>query len=123
MRTALIVCLLAFSAGRAKGGLSVKDYQSIMATKDEDAIRLVTSYIKGLGEGMLYYSIRTEDTKQTPLFCAPERLALQTKNYVDIIEREIKRAAIHMPKKELDEVALPTILLSGLEDTFPCKAK
>lgn len=124
MRSLLIIFLLAVGVTGANAQMSVKQYQDIIATGDSDAINLVTSYIKGLGDGFVFYSVRAEDSvKQQPLFCQPDNLALHTENFVDIVNREIKKAVGAMSKEKLDAVPLATVLLSGLQETFPCKAK
>jgi hypothetical protein len=121
MRTLPIIFLLAVGATGANAQMSVKDYQEIIATKDSDAIHLVTSYIKGIGDGFVFYGVRAEDSvNQKPLFCQPGKLPLRTENFVDIIDNEIKRSATLMPKEKLDKIPLATILLSGLQETFPC---
>jgi hypothetical protein len=124
MRPLRIVFLLAVGVTGASAQMSVKDYQDVMATSNEGAIKLVTSYVKGIGDGFVFYSVRAEDSlKQKPLFCQPDKLVLQTQNFMDILDREIKKAASAMPKDKLDGIPLATILLSGLQDTFPCKTK
>jgi hypothetical protein len=124
MRPLLIVFLLAVDVTGANAQMSVKDYQDILATKDSDAMHVVTSYIKGVGDGFVFYGARAEDSmNQKPLFCQPDKLPLRTENFVDIINNEIKRAATRMPKEKLDKIPLATILLSGLQETFPCKTK
>lgn len=124
MRPLLIVVLFSASAIVASAQMSVKDYRDIVATNDSDALRLVTSYIKGIGDGFVFYGVRAEDSmNQKPLFCQPDKLPLRTENFVDIISNEIKRAATRMPKEKLDKIPLATILLSGLQETFPCKTK
>lgn len=124
MRSIPTALLFLLSVVCAQAQMSVGEYQKSMATKDPDVINLVKTYIKGIGDGFVYFGVRAESSpKFTPLFCQPDGLALRTENFVDILNGEIKKASAAMSKEKLDQVPIPTILLSGLQATFPCKGK
>jgi hypothetical protein len=80
-----------------------------------DASRLIELYLKGVGDGLVSANSMMAYRHQQPLFCQPDELALQSGNFIDILEREIKR-----PPPWRDDSSLPFILLRGLQNTFPC---
>ena len=75
-------------------------------------------YLKGVGDGLVLANAMGF-RRQQPLFCQPEELGLVGRNFVDILERELKRTPPRGgPWRDND--ILPFILLHGLMNTFPC---
>jgi hypothetical protein len=83
------------------------------------ASHLIELYLKGVGDGLLFANASMVFRRQQPLFCQPEELALHGSNFVDILERELKRTPPRGGPWRDDDV-LPFILLHGLMNTFPC---
>jgi hypothetical protein len=118
----LAPCLLAFSCLHADAQLSVKDYRATLTVGNKSDVAELKFYISGMGEGIIWANAEAARRK-TPLFCEPDKLELVADNYLGFIDGQIKR--LSQPggatKAEVDSMALGVLLLSGLEETFPCK--
>jgi hypothetical protein len=123
MRSLLVVLLLltlSVAQMNAVTTLTVKKYRSDMAS--DLSRQIVTVYIRGMGEGMIWINTKLEREKR-PLFCLTEQVVLNDDNYIDIIDAQIKKLAAVTTQAELDDFQVGTILMYGLQATFPCKAK
>jgi hypothetical protein len=123
MRSLLVVLLLltlSVAQMNAVTTLTVKKYRSDMAS--DLSRQIVTVYIRGMGEGMIWINTKLEREKR-PLFCLTEQVALNDDNYIDIIDAQLKKLAAVTTQAELDDFQVGTILMYGLQATFPCKAK
>jgi hypothetical protein len=108
MILALIIIVGGVSPARS---VDFKDYEKI---KDSKEFKL---YIKGVGEGISWANTALEARGSKLLFCQPNKLALGSKNYLDILRREIGENA------DVYKIDTPVeaILLRGIINTFPCK--
>jgi hypothetical protein len=123
MRSLLVVFLLltvCVAQMNAVTTLTVKKYRSDMAS--DLSRQILTVYIRGMGEGMMWINTRLQREKR-PLFCLAEQVVLNDENYIDIIDAQIKKLAAATKPAELDEMQIGTILMYGLQATFPCNAK
>jgi len=89
-------------------------------------------YIDGLGDGMRAANVTgflnsAKLGSPALLYCPPPRLALQTENYIAILEGEIKRRldlAGDDPIKirAVMQTSIDHVLMDGLVNTFPCSS-
>ncbi len=72
-------------------------------------------YLDGVKGGLLSYNAWLKSHGEQPAFCMPEHLAMTTEQAEDIMLKSAdKRAA-------KDDMLVALLLLSGLQDTFPCE--
>jgi hypothetical protein len=95
--------------------ITVKDYRQQMSLADR---RMLEIHMAGLGTGIAWANAQAERFK-TPLYCPPGKLAIQTENYIDIINRKIKESSERIPASH-DHTPIVMLLLDGLMKTFPC---
>jgi hypothetical protein len=94
---------------------TVKYYQEQMSTGG-DAAKLMEVFIAGVGEGVFWANIFGDiQNKNARLYCPRGKLALNGHNYAAILDDEIK--------KQADRMTASSLLIMGLEETFPCKAE
>ncbi len=115
----IVIIIILLISSDVLAGLSLKDYEE---SNKNDGI--MTSYVVGIGDGVLFANVELITKKQDPLFCQPGKLGLAYDNYRDIIDRQIeymktKNYSLYEQNKEKFPLAL--ILLQGLIATFPCK--
>jgi hypothetical protein len=125
MRTLVTtLCLLTLSAVQVKAQITVKDYRATMVANNRTEVAELKLYIGGMGEGILWANSEAT-SKKTPLYCEPDKLELVADNYIGMIDGQIKKLSQPggVTKAELDDFAIGVLLLKGLEETFPCKAK
>ena len=115
-------CLLLFVllCSTVKADVTVKEYTEAKA--NPGMAEILSSHIKGLGEGFGWANADLELAGRPPLFCAPRNLALAAENYFDIIERKIAAAKSKYTQEKVEKLYIPMLLLHGLEETFPCNA-
>jgi hypothetical protein len=111
MKTLLLILALAASASAEH---TVKSYREAKAKGGEDA-GLAEVYLAGIAHGFSWVNISAKDDSREPLFCAPEKMALQTANYEQILESFLKRRS-----PNLENAPLGMVLLFALKDAFPC---
>jgi len=117
MRT-LSAALFALLLGgvHAKAENTVKQYRAYLASPDQAVVNGIKIYVQGLAEGIQAASVAT----QKQLYCPPKGVPLAMNNYVDILDRQIRKAAISMPQAQLESTWVVVLLLEGLQQTFPC---
>jgi len=91
--------------------LSMKDYDRLM---NDASFR---SYMNGVGTGFQYANALLMIRNQQRLFCTSDNVALKEDDYLDILARKIKELKAKKPRADL---RLPTVLLMGLQEAFPC---
>ncbi len=112
MRSILIVAsLLIFANPVCAEWGAVGDLNT---SKDKDHFYL---YLIAVGHGFLWANTELTIRKQPNLYCPPEYLSLEFANYLDILEKELKRN----PQSYTPEMPVALPLLNGLIETFPCK--
>ena len=119
MRNFIVLAgLFVFSAATVNAEMKVWYYLLTKDRKDE----ITKNYVRGLGEGIL--EANTQATlKGIPLYCQPEKLALTTENYIDMIDRQIETAKRYHKDEELRELGISMLLMLQLLETFPCSKK
>ena len=103
--------------------MTVKQYRATITSPYPGVVHLTQAYIEGLGEGMMWANVRATFKGGQPLYCQPGKLSLGTDNYVDMIDHRIAALSKSLTDKELGESLIPLLLLSALEETFPCPSK
>lgn len=121
-RLSFAFALVAFS-GSLSAEITVKDYRRIMNSKDKTQVDVLTAYLSGLGSGFSWANARTIYIGRQPLYCQPVKLAVQTDNYIDILNRQINDEAAATTEADLAERFIEQVLLDGLQKTFPCPTK
>ena len=72
-------------------------------------------YLDGVRSGLISYNLWTKRHGGQPAFCMPEDLAMTTEQTEDLMLKSAdKRAA-------KGDMLVALLLLSGLQDTFPCE--
>lgn len=82
---------------------------------------LAEAYLTGVGEGFGWANSRLSSRGDKQLYCVPENLALNGKNYVRIALDEVERQralGMNIPNNQIE-----LALLVGLERTFSCPQK
>ena len=82
-----------------------KDYKSISEV-----------HIGGVGYGYSWANTALGGRGDTPFYCVPEKLVLNNRHYIEIIDREILRTE----EPYSPDYPIELILLLGLINTFPC---
>ena len=115
--------LLLFTFGvTLLNGMTVKEFKARMA--DEKLQLMAGVYINGLGEGLIAANARMEQSVGVGLFCMPKDLALKTEDTVDVMNRQLKLMLSNgMTRERLDRFEIGSILLLGLENSYPCAGK
>ena len=121
MRRLFVLVALAI-AGSVQAQPVLKDYPKLKA---QPCFKM---YIDGLGTGIREANVALLVRNQARLYCPPPKLAMHSENYIDILEREINagitgitRPAPLPPVPYPEDTPIETILLQGLQKTFPCK--
>ena len=92
---------------------SVKRYNYFM----ENYRVIEEAYVDGLGSGLSWLnSSLMAEGKQ--FYCPPDNLALNSKNYISMIERGINN--FNLAKSNPEAVYIEFILIQELKNTFPC---
>ena len=81
----------------------------------------ILNYISGIADGLETSNIVLSWKKKPMLFCQPESLALNSQNFITIIDTEIKRRIASGEKPYGDEYPVMLILVDGMQRTFPCE--
>jgi|WetSurMetagenome_2_1015567.scaffolds.fasta_scaffold843973_1 hypothetical protein len=100
-------------------GMSVADYRKGLSSRDETIVSGTKLYIKGVGLGMVIVNTAaSRDNKQ--LFCQPNKLALETQNFLNILNGTIKALSMKTSAAKVDAMEAELVLFMGLQQTFPC---
>jgi hypothetical protein len=83
---------------------------------------IIDRYLTGMGLGFFTANTKLVALGQKPLYCPPPTLGLSGRNYIDILEKELERAAKN-PKEKAFFATTPVefYMMAGLISTFPCK--
>ncbi len=82
---------------------------------NETERELLRFYITGLGDGYMWASALNKVRGGKELYCPPEKMALQTDNFIQIVRSRIKEH----PQDAQQELGL--VLSASLIATFPCQ--
>jgi len=105
----LILTLIVASPAIA---LDVQEYEERKNTS-RDVLKI---YINGVGEGYSWSNSILKQRGNPPLYCPPQKIALNADNYMAIIDAQIAK----MKKSGAIEIPVELILYLGLVDSFPC---
>ncbi len=105
-------CNVGFAELTAKTYLSIKE-------SGGDEWQHIKVYIRGVTKGYYWYNSIVGAQKGKKLYCQPMNLLLKENDYLDLIDKEIKRAK----KKDIYDENLDVEMLLGyaLKRDFPCK--
>lgn len=120
LKSAAATLLVIVSTSVNAQEMPVLMYEEAMQSSDERVVNLVKTYVAGLGEGMVWANAKAN---KTPIFCAPETLALNVDNFIQVLNQQIEgyRAPdIVSSGFDVDPKPIGAILMAGLADTFPC---
>jgi hypothetical protein len=71
-------------------------------------------YVNGVGTGFATANVALESEHKPPLYCQPDKLTLESNNYIEMLEQQIAE------RKAADKVSINIVLLFALKATFPC---
>ena len=106
-------CFLALTAAPvAAADVRLDSYRN---SKNEAFRNFNRLYLDGVRSGLIAYNARIKSLGGQPAFCMPGNLAMTTDQTEDIMLKSAdKRAA-------KGDTLIAHLLLSGLQDTFPCE--
>ena len=106
-------CFLALTAAPAAAAdVRLGSYRN---PKNEAFRNFNQLYLDGVRSGLIAYNARIKSLGGQPAFCMPGNLAMTTDQTEDIMLKSAdKRAA-------KGDTLIALLLLSGLQDTFPCE--
>ena len=111
--TFFVVSMMLSSSLEAE--ISINRYKKVIKESGEEgAFKTIGDYIAGVGIGYSWANTYSENIKQNPLYCQNSKLALNNRNYFDIMHQECMRGTYN------DDTPIELILLFGLQKTFPC---
>ena len=116
LMTVFLVAVSILAAGAASAAVSivtVAEYEASKTNKKEwPATQL---YLKGVGVGATLAAAALTEQSKPSLFCQPEEIKLDQKNYIRLINA-------FLTKNEIPEdTAVESVLLMSLVVAFPCK--
>jgi len=116
MKKILLVFLMcAFLPLSLMAEISVGDYEKY-SLSEKESLKL---YITGIGNGIAWTNTELKETQK--LYCEPAKLAINSDNYISILEEQITYTKKLMPGKEYQKFHIEMLLVKGLIRTFPCK--
>lgn len=108
---------------QVRAEITVRDHQRSLAPEDKGVVEMEKVYVAGLGSGIFSANVWLGARHMPPLFCIPENLALNTENFMEILNSRIEAESKRMTQAKLDGAPIGMLLVVGLEVTFPCKGK
>lgn len=108
--SALVFC------AQASAEINVASYREFQ--KDPVVKEQMGDYVIGVGRGVFWANALLRYRGQQPLFCMPEKLALDGPLIESLLEQEIRKPASGVPYKE--DASIEPIILRALEVRFPC---
>jgi hypothetical protein len=78
-------------------------------------------YIMGVGSGILWANTAAAKNN-APLYCQPPNFTMNGDYYIDILDKMIKDLESKTTAKELNEYSVGALVLTGLQQSFPCQA-
>ena len=118
-----LVTMLAFllvTAGVSEA-LSLQEYIKRSKSEDKNQRQAMNIYVLGLGEGLFWANIGMKEKHNVSLFCLPKNLPLAPSHYSKILNEAIdKYKETESIKTAQNDDVLGLLLLTGLEEHFPC---
>jgi hypothetical protein len=112
-KTICALIVLNAVAGNAVADITVKQYREAKAAGGQ-AWDVVTMYIAGYAKGYMYANIALVSKHQKTLYCPPPTLALNTSNFVSILDEKIK------DRRPPEHSEIEILLALAIPETFPC---
>lgn len=75
---------------------------------------IAAAWVQGVTTGMSWMNSELEFNGKERIFCAPEKLAITTDQYIDILRQYLKT------DKTVAKMPLGLAVLISLKETFPC---
>ena len=101
----------------AMEGLTVGRYLEMKHATNKVSKEMVETYVSGLGQGILFSSIYSEQAlKGRPLICPPRDLRITGKTAIDVLDEAIKKSTI-----ATSEYPVGVVLVDAFAKKFPCK--
>ena len=102
--------------------ISAKKYLVLKeaSNKTPETELLLTTYISGVGSAYTFANAMLESEGQSPLFCVPRKLALNTGNFTVILDNTIEKLSTIA---DTEDLTVSLLILQGLIATFPCDKK
>jgi hypothetical protein len=117
MRTLLILTLFCLPL---RAEITVKEYQKSIHSRDRDRADAMRLYVMGVGSGIVWANTAAEKNN-APLYCQPPNFSMNGNYYIDILDKTIKELESKMTAKELNEYPVGALVLTGLQQSFPCQ--
>ena len=102
----LVGCLALLT--QAKADVTVNE---ILARANEKSAQLIVS---GTADGISWSNSYMSTIKKQPMYCPPQKLAINIQQYMDILRRHVQRD----PSNGYDPIGFG--LFEALLETFPC---
>jgi len=118
MRTLLILTLFCLPM---RAEITVKEYQRAIHSSDRTRADAMKLYVMGVGAGIAWANTAAEKNN-APLYCQPPHFSMNGGNYIDILDKTIKMLESKTTAKELNEYSVGLLVLTGLQQSFPCQA-
>jgi hypothetical protein len=100
--------------------LDYKDYKASKAIGGA-SWSSVRAFVNGVSEGFNVANADLAGKNRPLLYCQPKSFALNADNLLAILDAEIKTMQEITGKPLPDNMPIEVVLLSGIQDTFPCK--
>jgi hypothetical protein len=81
----------------------------------------VRAFVNGVSEGFNVANADLAGKSRPLLYCQPVSFALNADNLLAILDAEIKTTEEIAHKPLPDNMPIQVLLLTGIQDTFPCK--
>jgi hypothetical protein len=118
-RAGLIFAMLAVLTPGARADVNVKLYRQSLSNGGADQA-MAEAYITGAGLALEAANAELRNRHQSPLFCSPDKLALNSENYRSIVDAWITKRSRILPVDQMEQIPVYLVLMHGLIDAFPC---
>ena len=82
--------------------------------------QVLEMYVGGVGQGFFWANIEAKNSTKVALFCPPNTMALNSQNYVALLDQQI--AFYKDTNRFKESLPIELVLLRALQDNFPCKS-
>lgn len=113
----LVLIVAIFGAVVARASVPVSLFKQALVSGSIGPV--LSTYMSGVGNGYVWANGELKARKLPLLFCAP-KMALTQDNFLQVLIKEIKEPT-NQRKEWPDDTPIELVLLSALEQLFPCK--
>lgn len=112
----LLTALLGLAAVQPAGasGYDLKSYRELTKAESPE----MAAYLTGVGTGLFWANAALQARNQQPLFCMPEKLAVDPNLIKSLLDQQIKNPGSGKPYA--DDKQIEIILLVSFMSRFPC---